>query len=155
MIIIDLTPDELYSASAVGVHRRIVSIFGRNKQQHYQCPNNTEWSTEIEAYAAELAVAKYLNVYWNGGAWNGKVAQSDVGKLQVRHTHHENGSLILYPEDDDEQTFVLVVGRSPKFRLAGYILGKDGKGLVDIKTDCRYPAHWVPQDLLTQFADQT
>lgn len=153
-ISISLTPDELYAAVAVAGHRRITSIFKRSQAQHYQCPNNTEWSTEIEAAAAEMVFAKFKNWYWSGSQWSGKVAKADVGNVQVRHTHHTNGCLIIYPEDDDIPRYVLVTGRSPNYVIVGWMLGKDGKQNEFFKSDARYPAWFVPQLFLKGFSSK-
>lgn len=146
---VTLTADEVISAASVGVFRRTMSMFGRRKPQHYRSPTNDEWSTEVESACAELAVAKALRKYWSGlESVPGKASRYDVGVLNVRHSAYPTGHCILYPEDNDEDTIVLVTGRSPSFRLSGWIRALDGKSPEFWKKDARCPSYWVPQDRL-------
>lgn len=151
---VSLTPDEVYAQCAVATHRRITSMFGRKKAQHYECPDNTEWSTEIESCGAEMSFAKFKNWYWSGAEWNGRVAESDVSGVQVRHTHYRSGCLVLYPADRDDQRFVLVIGRCPNYTVVGWIWGVAGKKKEFWKSDARSPAWFVPQTVLHEFAGE-
>lgn len=129
-------------------------MFKRNKAQHYESPTADEWSTEIESCCAEIALAKTLDRYWSGGVFDGQRAAFDVGDKQVRHTVYANGALIIYPEDDPEQRFVLVTGRAPNYVLRGWLRGKDAQDKGHDHpwwTDPpkkRSPSWWVPQSAL-------
>ena len=154
MIKMTLTPDELYQALVVGGHRRITCIRGRQKPQHYSSPNGDEWSTEIESCCAELVVSKYLGKYWSGGVFSGERAGHDVDGKQVRCTPHPNGRLIIYPEDNPEDNFILVTGRAPDYIIRGWINGAKAisKGTDHTwwtePTIKRSPSWWVPQEAL-------
>jgi hypothetical protein len=52
---------------------------------------------------------------------NGK-RNADVGKgIEVKWTSYINGSLIIYPNDREDDVAVLVVGRSPDYFIAGWL----------------------------------
>lgn len=52
----------------------------------------------------------------------------DLGlDLQVRHTEHWAGGLVVRPGESDEETFILVTGKFPVFHVRGYMLGYDAK----------------------------
>jgi hypothetical protein len=81
---------------------------------------------ERDAIGAELAVARVLDREWT--RTDRPDPEGDVGAgVQVRHTRHKNGRLLLHPEDDDTHTFYLVTGEFPTYRVVGCILGGHGK----------------------------
>ena len=129
-------------ALQVGGMRRVRSIVdGANQYKHAQ---RSDWATDVDGAAAELAVAKYLNVYWRPGVNTYKAP--DVGVLQVRSTMHPTGHLIVRPNDADTDTFIFVVCAPPRYLLVGAYLGAEAK--VDEffhtshdEADC----WWVPQ----------
>ena len=153
-ITVTLTPDELYQAAIVGAHRRITCLSRRKVAQHYDDANGYEWATEIEACCAEIALSKHLGWYWSGGVFNGNRAEHDVGNKQVRHTVYQNGSLIIYPEDNPQDRFVLVTGKAPAYTIRGWVLGDEvmckGKDHVwwTHPNHKRCPSWWVPQSAL-------
>jgi hypothetical protein len=151
-IIVNLTSDEVTQAATIGIRRKIFCIFAKNKSKNHFETAEVEWSKDIEASCAEIAVAKYLGVYWTGGAFNGKTAESDVGggMRQVRHTAYDNGHLIIYPEDNPEHNIILVTGKCPTYTICGWIPIK--YGMIDKfwkeppKALCG--SWWVPQSEL-------
>jgi hypothetical protein len=77
--------------------------------------------TELaQATEAEWIVANYLGIEFNPFKDTMK-NQADVGdKFEVKHT--ENGfHLIIYPNDRDKDVAVMVTGKSPEFRIIGWI----------------------------------
>lgn len=77
--------------------------------------------TELaQATEAEWIVANYLGIAFNPFKDTMK-NQADVGdKFEVKHT--ENGfHLIIYPNDRDTDVAVMVTGKSPEFRIIGWI----------------------------------
>ena len=154
-IIVNLTSDEVTQGASVAIRRRITCIFAKKRgEQHYISPEADEWSTEVEGCCAEIAVAKYLGVYWTGGVYEQKTAESDIGgtsrKRQVRHTAYSNGHLIIYPEDNPEHNIILVTGRCPTYTICGWIPIKNG--MVDEfwkePPKVRCASWWVPQEKL-------
>ena len=74
-----------------------------------------------ESMAAEVVVAVYFKLDYNVRECKGK-RFADVGNnLEIRHSKHDFGSLIIYPNDRDEDVAILVVGKSPTYRIAGWI----------------------------------
>ena len=158
MTTVTLTSDELWQAVVVGSQRRISCIAGRKTAQHYDDAKGGEWSTEIESCAAEIAVARQLGVYWSGGIFSGERAEYDVGKSrQVRHTAYPNGRLIIYPEDNPDDKVVLVTGKSPTYRIVGWLFAREAQQVGTehewwLKPDKKLsPSWWVPQDKLRAF----
>jgi len=137
-----LTRSELYFSALVGVRRNIASfqVLTTNKVKN----KDFGWHTDIEASCAEMAVAKYFNVYWDGSVNSFKLP--DVGGFQVRHTQKLDGCLIVRPADSDRDVYLLVVGSSPTYYLVGWCYGRDAKldefvvGYNDMP-----PAWFVPQ----------
>jgi hypothetical protein len=153
-IVVCLTPDELYQAAIVAVHRRVTCLFHRQTAQHYDAEEGDEWATEIESCCAEMVLAKHQNRYWSGGVFNGKRAAFDVDGRQARHTAYANGHLVIYPEDKPEDKFVLVTGKAPRYFIQGWLLGREAmsKGTAHewwLKPEHkRAPSWWVPQSAL-------
>ena len=119
---------EMSNALQVGGHRLI--------EQHRQhdasvtsfnstlSPN--KWQVNIEGAMGELAAAKYLRTYWEGSI--NKHADADVGGfIEVRTCSYDNGWLWVWPKDADDRLVVLVCGRSPTFKVVGWIKAGDAK----------------------------
>lgn len=144
---ITLTKAELYMGAVIGSLRRIASLQnGNNPNRHAQ---KSDWATDIDGAHAEQALSKYLGIYWFPGI-NTFKAPDLINGLQVRSTNHANGHLIIRPNDDDYQTFVLVVCQTPIYRLMGSLMAIEAKtaeyfhkGEVG-EADC----WWVPQGAL-------
>lgn len=155
LIPITLTPDELWQAVCVAAQRRISCLFGRKTPQHYDDKNGGEWSTEIESCCAEIAAAKWMGVYWAGGIFDGKRAETDLGeKRQVRHTVYKSGALIIYPEDNPKHKFLLVTGKAPNYQIVGWLYGQEAVSVGKTHpwwtapANKKAPSWWVPQENL-------
>jgi hypothetical protein len=138
---------EIYMAATVGVARRLASLKRgqTNKVQNI----DFGWHSDIEGACAEIAVAKYLNVFWGGSINTFKMP--DVGKLQVRHTQHKNGCLIIRNNDSRHDFYILVTGTHPIYTLQGYILGGDGMKIEYLKNPnntTKQEAFFIPQEAL-------
>lgn len=143
---IELTNHNLQTAGLVGVGR---NIKGLKNEGRYGCVTATVgWQVHCDGACGEMALAKYLGVFWDGNMGNFKAA--DVGALQVRTTQRAAGSLILHPGDKDEDVFILVLSHNlPSFLLRGWIYGHEGKVQKWWRdgTEGR-PAFFVPQSAL-------
>lgn len=144
-----LTPGECRIAAYTGVNRRLEAMAASRVEVYGKAAGGAYWETDLEAAAAELALAKALGVHWCGMDGPDKDT-GDVAGAQVRHTKRENGSLICHDRDADDHRFVLVTGSMPAFTVRGWILGGDAK-------DKRFwrdrpavprPAFFVPQSAL-------
>lgn len=115
-----LTKYESYVAGVVGVSR-VVNSYDLDKTNKFV----HGWDVDIEAACAEMVVGKFFGIYWDGSVNTWK--KPDVGSLQVRHTQHENGCLIVRPPDSGDENFILVTGATPRYFIHGWIKGKDAK----------------------------
>jgi hypothetical protein len=98
----------------------------------------------------ELAAAKALNRFWIMGI-NDKKDDPDVfPDIQVRTRSEDHWDLKLTDEDPVHHRYVLVVGREPDFRIAGWIWGYEGVKVAKIEDygNRGSPAMWVTQDKL-------
>lgn len=141
---------EILQAALVGVHRQIESIKGERQNQH-GCAGDNDWQLHIEGACGEMAYAKARQRYWNGSV-NTFQTGGDVGAVQVRTRSRDNYDLIVRRNDRDSDAFVLVVGKSGKYRVVGWIYGRDAKRDEWLKTyGDREPAYFVPQSALNCF----
>ena len=144
-----LKGNEVFSAALVGV-RRTIGGFKRDKSKE-QDPN-WSWSNDIEGAAAEVVVAKALNIYFDG--FPGRFKDPDVGEYQVRQTNLNHGKLIVRNDDASDEIFILVTGKCPEFTIRGYMLGGDAKKDEYWQNPNQKTGAWfVPQDKLLPIAD--
>lgn len=149
---IKLSNTELLNAAYVGVLRRVQSISkGYNKNVHAV---KSDWATDIDGAAAEMAVSRALGRYWSCHSNN--LHGDDVeGGIQVRSTTHKNGHLILRERDIPHKDcfFVLVVTDAPMFRIVGAMRGEDAMipEFYRAADDKGGESWWVPHSRLTDF----
>lgn len=138
-------------AAQAGLERRLSGLEHQTKAVYGQPAAGELWDIDLEAAAAELAVAKGLGKFWSpaeSAALDRE--QGDVGAgWQVRWTRRENGRLIVHPRDADGHIFLLVVGSMPDFRICGWIRGVDAKREEFMWAGAPRPAYFVPQSALT------
>ena len=147
LALVKLTWHEAAIGAEIGKLRRLTSIKNGRSQT---AGAKLGWTEDIEGACAELALAKYLGIYWNGSVDTFK-SQPDVGELEVRHTSYPNGKLIVRPHDSDTATFVLIVGTCPEYRIVGTKVGLEAKRpewLSDPTSANRPSAYFVPQSEL-------
>jgi hypothetical protein len=105
---------------------------------------------DIQAAAAELAVAKALNRYWVAGV--NTYTMPDVGRnIEVRCTKYPNGKLAIRDRDQDDRPFVLVRGIIPTFEIVGWIYARDAKQEQWKEAMTWGEAYMVPEDALRPF----
>lgn len=119
-----LEPHEIERAAKIGVDRSVQNIT-EARLPRYGAGSSPAWQLSIEGALAEAAVAKYLDVPWDGALGNYEAA--DVGPLQVRATEHTDGALIVHPDDKDDAIFILARGSQGEYELAGWIWGESAK----------------------------
>lgn len=148
-MIVELTWFELWQAVGVGGMRNIQARRLGRPDTHGKDVAWVEggWGPHIEGAAAEMALAKFTNSYYEGVWTEIDRQRPDVGDLHVRSTNRENGCLILH-EADVSGRYVLMVGMAPKFRIAGWINAGEGKVEQYWRTDTGRPAYFVPQGAL-------
>lgn len=136
-----------YSIAAEVGKLRTMTAIRHGIPSKYGASSNA-WTDDIEGAAAEMAVAKYLGVYWGGSMETFKAADISE-KIQVRQTKYESGRLIVRSEDRDDHVYVLVTGTIPNLTIHGWIEGSEAK--QDIYLDSpndRPPAYFIPQSQL-------
>ncbi len=127
---------------------RQIEALKRGRPHRYGKPTGSEWDTHIEGCAAEMAVAKAYDLYWEPVARAPEDLAGDVSDLQVRSTWRENGRLILHKRDPGDAPFVLVTGKIPTFTIRGWILGREGKLVEFWDGGDGRAAYFVPQHAL-------
>jgi len=128
MVEVTLEWYEIQCAAIVGITRRVEILSGRWQGTKYRNPKpEMRWSTDVESACAEMAWGKYAGMYWSASVNTGK-DQADLGKEnEIRHCFLENGHLIIRKGDPNESIYWLVTGMAPRFKIVGWIKGKDGK----------------------------
>ena len=118
---------KISEADEWAIHNRaaqvVFSLDDLSRVQRYNSKlNNYERVTEYaESLGAEMVVARYFSLDYDVNVSNGK-RNADVGKgIEVKWTSYINGSLIIYPNDREDDVAVLVVGRSPDYYIAGWL----------------------------------
>lgn len=143
---------ELELAAAVGLRRQLSSM--RDQREDRYGFSGPGWSIHIEGACGELAVAKAMGRYWNGGVDTFKGPDvpgqaADTGSIQVRTRSNRDYDLIVRPNDADQDVFILVTGRAPEFEVHGWIRGREAKQEMWLRTyGDRPPAYFVPQAAL-------
>ena len=134
---------EVMQAALVGLMRQISSMKKNFNISHGLSKRN--WDIDIEGACGEMAVAKALNVYWDGSVDKFK-SGGDIGsRLQVRTTTHPNGRLIVRDIDDESHIFLLVTGNAPEYILRGWTMGGEAKQEKYLDSPAgRPPAYFVP-----------
>jgi len=140
---VNLTFSEMRIAVEVAAQRQCQNL--RNGRHHrYGLSGEEGWTPHIEGACGEMAVAKYLGIYWSGSL--GDLKAKDVGEFQVRTASNHDYRLILHEADKDDGVFLLVTGVAPELMLRGWIVARDGKkpeNWSDPKGG--RPAFFVPQ----------
>lgn len=136
-------------ASEIGRLRHLVSVKRGLLDQHGFTGDG--WAEHIEGACGELAVAKALGRYWDGSV--NTFEQPDLPGLQVRTRSQTYYDLIVRPADSDDDLFVLVTGRCPRYVVRGWIKGADAKQEQWLQTHGNRPgAYFVPQSALHEMS---
>ena len=144
---IQLTPREMAMGGFQGIFRRVQSLQGNFDPQNHPPPEKG-WDRDVEGCLGELALSKLTGNYWGGMSG---VGACDVRHMEVRTTPVPSGHLILRDGDKDDVPYVLMIGSNGSYRVAGWILGGEGKELGERRgtQDRPDPCWWISQSLLT------
>lgn len=148
-IAIELSSTETLVASQVGSLRHAEALKRGNPDAFGLSADKDGWGLHIEGAAGEMAAAKALNVYW-GATVNTYKRGGDIGqRIQVRTRSRRDYELLVRPSDRDEDIFVLVTGKSPRFEVHGWLMGREAKHPDFLKNHGgRNPAYFVPHRAL-------
>lgn len=149
---ITLSEVEMTIAGMVG-SLRLIKSRGAGLRDPAAKVGTADWSTDFDAACAEMALAKYLGLYWNGGV--GTFKAPDVGDIyQVRSTKWGNGHLIVKENDikPDEWFILAITDCLPAVRLIGGIQCRNAKQDKYRRED--YGNNfWVPQEDLLELSE--
>jgi hypothetical protein len=142
-----LTFGEMSMAAAIASLRYTCNVIKQRPHQYGQ----TDYRWPVDGLCAEIAAARYLNLYWNGDVNNKK--ERDVGGLVDVRSCEPGLRMILHPEDPDGTPFVLAWVDLPGVALMGWMLAREGK-LPEFWEDPHggRPAYFVPKHRLHDMA---
>lgn len=146
---VELELDEYEYAVYIGFKRQLLHLARRTRQRHGAVLNPYQ---DEEAACAECAVAAYYDLPWHDRAAGAE--PYDCGFLQVRHTRWDTGQLLVYPDEKDDDPFILVTGAEGIYYLRGWLPGAEAKDPRWWGTLCRegHPCFHVPQAELRPMA---
>lgn len=150
---VSLTKRDMDSASRVGCWRYISAVLDGREDAFGLEKGANGWALHIEGACGELAVAKALNLFWDGSVNTFKQG-GDVGDMQVRTRSEHHYELLVRPGDRDDDIFILVTGLAPRMRLRGWMFGGEAKQQQFLKTHGdRKPAYFVPNAILRELKE--
>lgn len=108
---------------------------------------------QAEGYAAELVVARsfgwYLPPHYPGAVHTGDV-DAPSGPVEVRHTTHPTGRLLVRDTDPDDRWVFLVRGSIPELEICGAIRADEARRVGTREAPGgRPPAFFVSADRLS------
>jgi hypothetical protein len=147
---VTLSLHEMATARDVGGRRQLASLGkGLSDRHGFQ---GDPWDVHIEGAGAEMAVAKQLNIYWEGSVNTFK--SPDLPGIQVRRRSLPHYELLVRPCDSKDEVYVLVTGKMPQYRIHGWIRGSDAMQERWLKGHGgRPPAYFVPHSSLAPMED--
>jgi hypothetical protein len=147
---VELTKYELMMGAYVGISRQASSLARKLRSK---MPVDNPWQIHVEGALGEVAVAKALNLYWDGSVDTWKAP--DIGDhIQVRCRSKEGDALIVRDGDSDTEVFILVTGQAPKYTVRGWLTGAEAKQEKWISNPGgRGAAFFVPQSELRPLSE--
>jgi len=143
MIEISLTWPEIMLGVDAGVMRRVYALKS-NKRGVYGASDESAWDNDINGAIAELACAKWANVFWSGHV--GITTAPDVGPWQVRSKIVRGHRLVVRPTDEDNAVFVSALVQIPSVFLCGWLFGHEAKKEQWLKTYPPKPPMYFIED---------
>ena len=121
-----LSAHDALTCAVVGVRRRILSTFLKQKQYGN---DDAYFDSDIMGAMAEFAVGGALGVFWDGHV--GKSDDGDVGgfvEVRMRRVPGTGTDLAIRPKDHDDRPYVLALGhRDFRIEVIGWLYGGDAK----------------------------
>lgn len=138
-----LSEDEVRECHRVAKAR--VEASRSYKQKHGY--NGRRFAIDLPGAAGECAGHKGLGLVWTGSVGTFKLPDARHN-IQFR-TAPRYGSMIVRPDDDRRDYYVLVQGKLPDFWIMGWMLGLDARREMWIRAPNRRPPAWfVPASAL-------
>ena len=122
-MIVELNANEVLVATYIGSRRNAEACFKKRKARFPEKVMGELWGFHIEAAHAELAVCKYLGIYWGFGVNTFHVADVENTNLEVRWSSRED----MKVRPDDNGIIVSVTGKCPVYEIKGWMRAADAK----------------------------
>jgi len=159
MIGVELSWYEMDMAVMVGTNRNTAS-WKKNRTHSAGYKPRDLFDVGIKSAGAEIAVAKHLDLYWDGSVDTFK-EKADVGaRTEVRMTSMNVPKLIVRPNDKPNRDYVLVKdcwvnGQKPQYKLLGWLTGDEAmqEHYLTDNGNGRPPAYMVPVSHLKHMED--
>lgn len=113
-------------ATAAGKKRYAKHRKKGTQQRYGRAVNDHSEAKEIDAIGAEIAVGISIDEPWTDTDlpdYHGDLP----GGVQVRHTTHTTGRLIVHDSDPDDHFFFLTTGTFPTYEVRGFLRGDRAK----------------------------
>lgn len=153
---VTLTWAEMYFASMVAVRAHLACLQRGAANSYNAPPEAVNWDSQMVSRQGEMAVAKYLNLFWSGMSdFIGAVDVGGENGAEVRTRRKFWYELIVHHRDQDTRPHVLVTTEAPPvFRLMGWCYGHQGKREQFWNDPAgNRPAFFVPQAELRPMAE--
>ena len=151
-----LSQTECQLAELIGRKRREISLkYDRKETRQDFTPSGI--TNDIEASAAEMAVAKLLNIYPEWSPTVGKVPRFDLRwnghPVDVKSTQRADGNLLI-PYLDESLIYFLVCGTMPTYKVMGYLEGDRVPWAGRLREDLGHiPCWFVPASQLQEVSN--
>jgi hypothetical protein len=136
---VTLTSYEQQQAAVTGMTRQIAAIAaGKRDKAGFK---SDPWGAHIESASSELAVAKYLNVFWDSTVDTYQDENlGDVQGLEVRWTKYSTGKLSVHSRDYANKPYVLVVGGIPDYYIKGWMTAGEAQEIGILQNPDKSPS---------------
>ena len=149
-LVVILSSMEVELAGLIGAKRRSISLMHQRESRRDFTRCGIE--NDIEAVAAEMSVAKALNIYPEWSTTDKAVPRFDLTyrrvRIDVKSTQYLNGNLLI-PKLQDNRIYVLVRGQIPKYQIVGFIHGLSVKTKGAWTNQSHIPCWTVPANNLS------
>jgi hypothetical protein len=129
---VTLTPEEIQVASHVGIRRLLVAKQKKRRPGnpgHQHTGSEWKWVEDIEGAIGELAVAKYLGLYFPGFRDGLDTVEGDVAGIDVKALCEFRGFacrlIVSVPKGKADQVYLLTQRRNFTAYLCGWALEGD------------------------------
>lgn len=112
----------------MGVHvgsRRQLGARLNDRTARNDMPDEDGWGHHVEGACGEVAVAKFLNVFWSASLETFGMEPDLRPNIEVKTRSSHNYDLLIRKHEDLSQIFVLVTGLAPDFWIRGWAVGAD------------------------------
>ena len=122
-MIVELNANEVLVATYIGSRRNAEALFKGRQARFPDLSGNGLWGRHIESAHAELAVCKYLGIYWGFGVNTFHVEDIVNTNFEIRWSPRED----LKVRPDDKGIIISVTGSCPTYEIKGWIRASDAK----------------------------